>query len=89
MQNEGRSKLQSINKILLLWWDPLLIGSESSAADEYEVYGGQIYALILASCTEENLTDFLLRIEVDEFGLAPNSQRAVQVAKKLCALTDA
>jgi len=89
MQNEERRKLQSINNILLRCWDPLLIGRELSAANEYEVYGGQIYALILARCTEENMTDFLLRIEVDEFGLAPNSQRAGQVAKKLCALTDA
>jgi hypothetical protein len=56
-----------IRAILNVDWDP--IGVADVVDDEYDMYIGQIYALLATHPAEQTIADHLLRIELERMGL--------------------
>ena len=50
-------------------WDPIGVNSIPEAADEYDGYIGEIYELLSAKTSEQQLASHLQKIEVDRMGL--------------------
>jgi len=78
--------LEAIHNILLHDWDPIGIGSEPEAQDEYDMYVGQLHRLLISGASEEQLVDSLETIVTERMCLNSDRQRARTVARKLIAL---
>jgi hypothetical protein len=72
-----------VRAILLNDWDPIGIAGVPQAADEYDRYVGQLAQMVEAGSSISDLSEHLVRIEVDDMGLRGNHDRARSVAAKL------
>lgn len=69
-----------IREILMNGWDPIGV---AEAADEYDIYIGDIYALIARGTSAQEINSHLRAIEVERIELTiPDAQRAL-VSKSL------
>ena len=62
---------------------PIGIAGVPQAADEYDRYVGQVAQMVEAGSSISDLSEHLVRIEVDDMGLRGNHDRARSVAAKL------
>lgn len=82
-----RQALQdAVKGILLREWDPIGIGEEDTAKDEYDSYVTKIFALIAQRRSVEEVINFLLRAETEQMGLQADVERARRVAGRLIQL---
>lgn len=72
-----------VRAILLNDWDPIGIAGVPQAADEYDRYAGHLAQMVVAGSSILELSEHLVRIEVDDMGLRGNHDRARSVAAKL------
>jgi hypothetical protein len=75
-----------VRAILLKEWDPIGVGHEPRAQDEYDSYAPQIAGMVLRDMSKAELAALLLTIEHDLMGLPGNEARAIAVAGRLSAL---
>jgi hypothetical protein len=75
-----------IRSVLNANWDPIgVVGI--GIEDEYDMYIGRIYSLLLSGASEQAIAEHLLTIEVDRMGLAsPPLDRLLNVAARLLKL---
>jgi hypothetical protein len=86
---DGRAWLtiqDEIRSVLNTDWDPIGVVGDG-IADEYDMYIGRIYSLLLSGASEQAIAEHLLSIEVDRMGLTSTPlDRLLNVAVKLLKL---
>jgi len=71
------------DEVLHYIWDPIGVSDAPGARDEYEGYLPQVFKLVLREAEIDEITEHLLKIEVDRMGLAPNRSGARAAAAVL------
>ena len=90
MDNAKRQKSievqEAIRDILYHEWDP--IGVRNAAPeDEYDSYIGGVYSILSSSRSEDELVEYLSKIEIEAMEINPQSRQHLRaVARKLLAL---
>jgi hypothetical protein len=78
-----RTRKGLIREILMNGWDPIGVADVPEAADECDMYIGDIYALIARGTSAQEISSHFRAIEVERIELTiPDAQRAL-VAKSL------
>jgi|SRR5471030_1293842 hypothetical protein len=60
---------REIREILMTEWDPIDVKGMPEAEDEYDRYIANIEGLLRRHAREEEVSDYLLRVEIEEMGL--------------------
>jgi hypothetical protein len=74
---------EAVRLILVRDWDPIGIGGEPAAADEYDGYAAAIVSMIGAGTQTEGLANYLLSVERDRMQFPGDAARSVRVAAQL------
>lgn len=77
---------QQIREILLRDCDPIGVGKEANAQDEYDGFVAGVYRVLASGAPPRSVAEYLARVEGDKMGLGVAPDRLLGVAKKLCAL---
>ena len=86
-RKRGREVMQAIREVLMRDWDPIGVASHPEAADEYDSYIASVYRILVDTRSEDELVDFLFRMETETMGLSPRSSDHLRdVARKLLLL---
>jgi len=68
-------------------WDPIGVRNVPQACDEYDGYIGEVYKLVLARASEDEIAEHLLRIEREQMGLEQGRKEdLLPVARNLLKL---
>jgi hypothetical protein len=62
----------AIRRALLTDWDPIGIGDDPNAQDEYDSYIGTIYKMLITRAPRNQFIDYLWWVETEHMGLAGN-----------------
>jgi hypothetical protein len=77
-----------IREVLMREWDPIGVKDEPMAADEYDMYLGDIYGLLADSASETTIAALLRNIEIKRMGFADfQTPDRLDVAKALKAIS--
>jgi hypothetical protein len=71
---------------LLQEWDPIGIGDDPDAANEYDAYAGQVFSSLQGGGTAASIRDYLDWVEAEQMGLSVRSRRTEEVAGKIASL---
>ena len=86
-KQSSRDLRRAIRKVLLDTWDPIGIRNEPNAQDEYEAYEADIVGFLTRGSSDEEITAYLQRVEVDRMGMpAGNPEHLRPVVDALRAL---
>ncbi len=78
-----------VRLILLVDWDPIGVLGYAEAMDEYDSYAVEVYDLLVADASQEELAAYLRQIEKERMGVRGNPSMALSaVAAKLRAAYD-
>jgi hypothetical protein len=83
MRMSTRTGYGGIRRILLADWDPIGVGGESAAHDEYDSYAQHLHSMAANGASASELEAYLVRTELELMGLAPDHRRARRVAALL------
>ena len=64
-KDRSREIRRQIREVLMQEWDPIGVKDVQQAQDEYDMYVGEIYQLLIRGVSEKELSDHLLEIEYD------------------------
>jgi hypothetical protein len=53
------------------------------ARDEYYSYLSRVFSMLLSNATEQEIASYLVNVEEESMGLAPNKENAVEIAQTL------
>ena len=73
-------------EILMREWDPIGVAEIPEAADEYDSYIPDVFALLQKGATAKDLAAHLDAITLYTIGLSPNAQRSSAAASALLAM---
>lgn len=79
---EVEKSLRAIRAALLSEWDPIGVKHFPEAQEEYDSYAPHIYTL-LTSRPQEELSDYLWRLETEHMGLTGDRQATERFAERL------
>jgi hypothetical protein len=65
----SREVRRGIRRILIEEWDPIGVKDTPEAADEYDLYIGDIFELLERGGSVAKISDYLRNIEVDRMGM--------------------
>ena len=83
----SREFRRQINRVLLRDWDPIGVGDDPEASDEYESYVYGVFRLLLDGAGEDAVAAYLLDVERGRMGLDGTSDRhRLAAARALKAL---
>ncbi|MEC5404066.1 hypothetical protein VOM14_00595 [Paraburkholderia sp. MPAMCS5] len=85
-QRHSQALQDAVKEVLLREWDPIGIGAEDAAKDEYDAYVTKVCALIAQRQSVEDVTKYLLWAETEQMGLQADVERARRVAGRLVQL---
>lgn len=71
---------QRLDEVMHYVWDPIGVAGTPMARDEYYSYLPQVFSMLLKGGDEESISAYLIKVENEGIGLAPNSDKAFQVA---------
>ena len=83
---ESRRIRVEIRRVLLQRWDPIGIGDEPNAQNEYDGYLGGIYELLVGGASDKQISDYLARIVEERMGLHPQSKTSEKTIRALRAI---
>jgi hypothetical protein len=72
-----------INEVLHYIWDPIGVRGEPNARDEYDAYVPQVYSLLQAGATAEQIAVRLDEIATERMGLNSNTKHSLLTAHNL------
>ena len=82
-----RLKLE-LRRTLMQLWDPIGVKDDPMAADEYDMYLGEIYGLLSRHVTDVEMAEHLRKIETERMGFAEQQTTdRLDVARALKALS--
>lgn len=79
---------KKINQVLLKEWDPIGIGDDPQAQNEYNSYVFPVLDLLISENSEQNLFKFLWWVETDYMGLPGDESHTKAIVKRLISLID-
>ena len=86
-KERGRRVQTAIRDVLMREWDPIGVKDEPMAADEYDMYLGDIYGLLTDNASEAAIAAHLQKIERERMGFADfQTAERLDVAKALRAI---
>lgn len=71
------------DEILHYMWDPIGAAGIPQARDEYYSYLPQVFKLVLANQSKEEIASYLMGMESENMGLKPNRKGALEIAEIL------
>jgi len=71
------------DEVLHYIWDPVGIAGAPGARDEYDSYLPQVFKLLREGAGEDQIADYLVRIETESMGMSPNRAGAKNAATTL------
>ena len=77
-KEESRRIRVAIRHVLLGTWDPIGIRDEPLAQDEYDMYIGDVYELLIGDAPDEKIAEYLLWVSTERMGFT-RSERAISV----------
>lgn len=80
---EYKSAFERIHQILIKEWDPIGVGDEPYAQDEYDSYIPTIYRLLSEGADEHELTKHLEQLATVSLGLSSGTNHDAIVARRL------
>ena len=80
---ESRRIRVEIRRVLLQHWDPIGIREESEAQDEYDMYLGGVYGLLVRGASDEEIADHLAHIVEERMSLHPQSEATKETVRAL------
>jgi hypothetical protein len=87
-KERGRRIRTEIRDVLMREWDPIGVKDEPMAADEYDMYLGDIYSLLADGAPETFIASHLRNIEIKRMGFADfQTPDRLEVAKALKAIS--
>ena len=91
--SNGRNKYQSrenrhrIRRILMEHWDPIGVRDIPEACDEYDLYVGKLYVMLMNDrASEASINAFLFSTATDHMGLSPSDFLTAATAKTAAIL---
>jgi hypothetical protein len=81
----SRAKLyhQRIRQASLLEWDPIGIGHDPDAQDEYDSYVSTLYKMLITEQPQQEIFEYLWWVETEYMGLTGNRGYTEQFANRL------
>ncbi|HTS16554.1 MAG TPA: hypothetical protein VMP11_03180 [Verrucomicrobiae bacterium] len=79
---------QAIHDILIKEWDPIGVGDEPRAQDEYDSYVPGVYKHLIHRSPERDLFDYLQHIETKRMCLHANRAHTEKIVKRLMSLVE-
>jgi hypothetical protein len=70
---KSREIRAQIRQTLMSKWDPIGVSDEPCAADEYDMYIGDVYVLLESRVTASEMASYLQDIETRRMGLVDDS----------------
>ena len=83
-----RSGARELRRILMEEWDPIGVRGMPEAADEYDMYLGQVGRRLHDGATVDEIGAYLTWVEDDRMGFGPSAARRARnqaLAARLCA----
>ena len=72
-----------VDEVLFYIWDPIGIKDEPYARSEYHSYVMSVLGHVVHNKSEEEIADFLCKVESESMGLPANKKNALIAAKVL------
>jgi hypothetical protein len=72
-----------VNEVLHYIWDPIGVRGEPNARDEYDTYVPQVYSLLQAGATAEQIAAHLDKVATERMGLNSNMKHSLLAASNL------
>ncbi len=66
-----------IRHLLLTKWDPIGVSDIPEARDEYDSYAFGVYKLLVSRASEQDIVDYLYKIERNFMGIAVHEREAL------------
>jgi hypothetical protein len=86
-QKRAREVQDLIADILRRHWDPIGIGNEPRAQDEYDAYVGGVYRLLASGASARTVAEHLAKVESDRLGFVDTDPKMLlPVARRLVKL---
>jgi hypothetical protein len=83
-KDRARRIRDAIRATLMNDWDPIGVKAEPAAADEYDMYSGALYEMLLREESETSIAAHLREIEMKRMGFAEaQTPSRIDVAKAL------
>ena len=82
------AQLNNVRQILRQDWDPIGVGDDIDAKDEYDSYVFDIYQMLKDGKPADDLLNYLFWAEQERMGLTPNKEQAKKVVAKLITLNE-
>lgn len=80
---EYKAAFDKIHLILIKEWDPIGVGNEPYAQDEYDSYIPAIYRLLSEGADEHKLTKHLEQLATVSMGLSSGTDHDALIARRL------
>lgn len=69
-KNQSRENRQIISRILMSVWDPIGVSEIPEAANEYDIYVGEVYSLLIGgNAQRRDIAEYLMAVAVQRMGL--------------------
>ena len=80
---------EALDRLLFYEWDPIGVSSNRLLADEYRDFLPEFWALVKGGAPEEEIAEYLGRIEAEQIEVETSLQHRLEVARKAVALVAA
>ena len=78
---------KALKKLVIDEWDPIGIGNDPYAQDEYDSYIYMLLGLVFRKASEEQIFDYLWDLETQHMGLNGDEATTRRFAKRLVAFS--
>jgi hypothetical protein len=85
----SREVRRKIRRVLMEQWDPIGVSDTPDAADEYDLYIGDVYELLKRGASAAKIGAYLRGIEVDRMGMVDANGEPLLAGEKRSAATSA
>jgi hypothetical protein len=88
-KEKSRKIRVQIRHVLMSKWDPIGVADEPCAADEYDMYIGDVFELLRGAATDAEIAKYLRWVETERMGLTDESGNALMPeATRAVAVTE-
>ncbi|NNC67204.1 MAG: hypothetical protein HKN83_04130 [Gammaproteobacteria bacterium] len=80
---EQNDLYKRVDEVLHYLWDPIGVSGVPEARDEYHSYLPVVFSMLIRDCPKNEISEYLVNIEVDSMGLPKNKINADSIADLL------
>ncbi len=79
---------RATDEVLHYLWDPIGVSDVPDARDEYWGYLPQVFRMLIEQTPEDEIANYLVKIETERMGLSSNKENARRIAEILYEYKD-